>query len=180
MNLVSPGLMAGAIWEELYFDSLAPLAEPGLAAEGMRLADVGSGAGFPGLVLALARPDLAIALVESNQKKGKFLQAAVAQLAPGRVTVVNMDVHEYAAHAGARRFDLVTFKAFAAAAACVDIGRKLAKPGGTLLLYKGADITVETNEAKNRFPTGIYRVMPYQLPVSGKERNLILVSSKSK
>jgi 16S rRNA (guanine527-N7)-methyltransferase len=70
INLVSPKTLPDA-WERHFLDSLQilPLLPPGPA----QLYDLGSGAGFPGLVLAMARPDLAVTLIESDQKKGAFL-----------------------------------------------------------------------------------------------------------
>ena len=60
---------------------------PHLPTAGHRLADIGSGGGVPGIVLAIARPDAAVTLVESTQKKADFLSAAVAALGLGNVMV---------------------------------------------------------------------------------------------
>lgn len=72
INLVSPTTLPHA-WERHFIDSLQLLP---LIPEGARtLYDLGSGAGFPGLVLAVARADLSVSLIESDQKKGAFLSA---------------------------------------------------------------------------------------------------------
>lgn len=72
INLVSPTTLPHA-WERHFIDSLQLLP---LIPEGARtLYDLGSGAGFPGLVLAVARTDLSVSLIESDQKKGAFLSA---------------------------------------------------------------------------------------------------------
>ena len=176
MNLVSAGLLAAGIWEELYFDSLVPLAEPGLVPERARVADIGSGAGIPGMLLALARPDLKVVLVDSIRKKALFLQAAVAQLAPDRVKVLHDRVEALYGRKSLAGSDLVTFKAFAAVAECMEIGRRLVRPGGRILLYKGGDVAEELAAARKKYPAFTYRTIPYRLPISGKERNLMVVT----
>jgi 16S rRNA (guanine527-N7)-methyltransferase len=176
MNLVSAGLLATGIWEELYFDSLVPLAESGLVPEKARVADIGSGAGIPGMLLALARPDLRVVLVDSIRKKALFLQAAVAKLAKDRIKVLNDRVETLYGRKSLAGSDLVTFKAFAAAEECVDIGRRLVRPGGRIVLYKGGSVAEELAVARQKFPAFTYRTIPYRLPVSGKERNLVVVT----
>jgi 16S rRNA (guanine527-N7)-methyltransferase len=176
MNLVSPALLAGAVWEELYFDSLVPLAESGLVPQGARVADIGSGAGIPGMLLALARPDLRVTLVDSIRKKTLFLLAAAGQLAPQQVKVLNERVEALYGRTPPAQSDLVTFKAFAAAVECVAIGKQLVRPGGRLLLYKGGEVAEELAAARQKFPALTYRIIPYRLPVSGKERNLVVVT----
>lgn len=71
INLVSPSTLPGA-WERHFADS-AQIARY-LPEEPIRLADLGSGAGFPGLVLAMMRPDLDVHLIESDERKAEFLR----------------------------------------------------------------------------------------------------------
>ena len=72
-----------------YLDSLAPLRLEGLFARGARLIDVGSGAGFPGLPLAIARPDLRVTLLDALQKRISFLSAVVEDLGLTNVRLVH-------------------------------------------------------------------------------------------
>ena len=74
VSLVGPAF-SGEIFERHYAESLAAL--PLLPAGPFRLLDLGSGAGFPGLVLAAARPDCEVVLVEARERKWAFLQSAV-------------------------------------------------------------------------------------------------------
>ncbi|MCB1537583.1 MAG: 16S rRNA (guanine(527)-N(7))-methyltransferase RsmG [Rhodospirillales bacterium] len=84
INLVAPSTL-GDVWGRHFADSLQIL---DFVPPGAVVADIGSGAGFPGLVLAIARPDVHVHLVESDQKKGTFL------LAVSRETgAKNVDVH---------------------------------------------------------------------------------------
>ena len=77
---------------------------------GASVADLGSGAGLPGLVLAIGRPDLRITLVEPLQRRTTFLTEVVDELGPDRVQVVRGRAEEL--H-GRRRFDVVTARALA-------------------------------------------------------------------
>ena len=69
----------------LYMDSLAPLVQGSLFPRGSSLVDVGSGAGFPGLPLAIARPDLNVLLVDSLGKRVAFLRAVIDSLKEGQL-----------------------------------------------------------------------------------------------
>lgn len=90
INLISPGTMKDS-WARHFQDSLQilPLVPDGPA----RLYDLGSGAGFPGLVLAIARPDLAVTLIESDAKKCAFLQA-VSRETGVKVTIDNCRIEQ--------------------------------------------------------------------------------------
>jgi 16S rRNA (guanine527-N7)-methyltransferase len=80
-----------------------------IAREG-RLADVGSGAGFPGLVLAMANPGLFVSLIESNSKKAAFLSEAARKMGLNNVKIVRSRVEEFSS--GPEAFDFVTSRAF--------------------------------------------------------------------
>lgn len=116
-------------------DSLAVLPHLPLAVEGARLADAGSGAGLPGIPLALARPRWRVVLAESSQKKAAFLRQAVIELA-----LHNVEVHEGRVEAWRPQplFDLVISRAFAALEEFIAACRHLLAPGGTLVAMTGA------------------------------------------
>jgi 16S rRNA (guanine527-N7)-methyltransferase len=117
-------------------DSLAVLPHLAFAPAGARLADVGSGAGLPGIPLALARPDWNVALVESNEKKAAFLQQAKIELA-----LSNVQVHAVRAEAWrpAERVAVVISRAFAEIADFVAACKHLLMPGGVIAAMKGKD-----------------------------------------
>lgn len=112
-------------------DSLAVL--PHL--QGPRVLDVGSGAGLPGIPLALARPDMQFTLLDSNNKKTRFMTQAVTELGLPNVTVVQCRVEDYQAPT---LFDTVITRAFAAVAEVAAATGRLCAPQGQLLLMKGA------------------------------------------
>jgi 16S rRNA (guanine527-N7)-methyltransferase len=115
-------------------DSLATL--PHLGGDGpLRLADVGSGAGLPGIPLALACPSWRVTLNERSAKKAAFLRQAKLEL-----ILPNVDVHEGPVEQWQprERFDCVISRAFAALSAFVSSCRHLLAPGGVLAAMKGA------------------------------------------
>ena len=124
------------IVREGFLDSLAclPLVPP----EARRALDVGSGAGFPGLPLKLARPDLSFTLVEASRKKATFLQHIVRQLGMAGVRVVQRRAEELAAdpeEAGA--YDLALARAVAPPPDQGRLVRPFLRPGGLFLVQIG-------------------------------------------
>jgi len=100
-----------------------------------RIADLGSGAGFPGLVLAAALPEAEVALVEANGRKCAFLERAAAQMGLTNVAVVPARAESWTAGIGTR--DLVTARALAPLAVLVEYAAPLLAEGGALLAWKG-------------------------------------------
>lgn len=148
-------------------DSLAVL--PHLGAAG-RLADIGSGGGLPGIPLAIARPQLKVALVESSQKKSAFQQQAKIEL-----DLANVSVHCVRAEAWqpAEKFDAVIARAFSDLAEFVQLSGHLLAPGGALLAMKG----VHPYEEIAQLPTGWHVAEVTALHVPGVEgaRHLVRV-----
>jgi len=110
---------------------------PHLPAGAHRLADIGSGGGVPGIVLAIARPDAAVTLVESTRKKSDFLRRSVAELELDNVTV---DARRAEALGRAERresFDVVVARAVATLPWLVEWMLPLARKGGLMLAMKG-------------------------------------------
>jgi 16S rRNA (guanine527-N7)-methyltransferase len=120
----------------LLLDSLLFL--PALPAVASPLLDIGSGAGVPGIVLALARPQWAVHLVEANRRRANFLRQAVRRLALAAVTI-----HEARAESLAGRADLaggfaaVTARAVARPEAMVSLARPFLRPDGRLVVGVG-------------------------------------------
>ena len=121
-------------------DSLAmhPYVEA-IAARGGALADLGTGAGLPGIPLAIVRPGLRVTLVESNGKKARFMREAVRQLG-----LTNARVAESRAEAldEAGRYDQLTARAMDTLAGIVRVGGHLLRPGGVL-----ADVALAASAA---------------------------------
>lgn len=103
--------------------------------DGLRLLDIGSGGGVPGLPLAIARPSWRCVLIDASQKKAAFLQQAAIELALPNVEAVNARIEDYTPGA---RFDVVISRAFSDLATFARAGLRLLAPGGRLYAMKGA------------------------------------------
>jgi 16S rRNA (guanine527-N7)-methyltransferase len=101
-----------------------------------RIADLGSGAGFPGLALAIALPEAHVALVESVSRKGAFLERAARALELDNVTVVPARAESW--RDGLAANDLVTARALAPLGVVLEYAAPLLEPGGMVVAWKGA------------------------------------------
>jgi 16S rRNA (guanine527-N7)-methyltransferase len=149
-------------------DSLAVLPHLPLGAGAQRLADAGSGAGLPGIPLALARPQWQIALIESNQKKAAFLRQAVIELG-----LANVEVHAERVETWrpARGYALVIARAFAELADFVDACRHLLARGGVLAAMKGRRPDKELRALPRQVKA---EVIALRAPLVEAERHLVL------
>ena len=113
--------------------------------EGSTVADVGSGAGLPGLVWALVRPDLTITLIEPLLRRATFLSEAVVELSlEDRVQVLRARAEDVTP----RRFDVVTARAVARLPQLLTWTLPLASVGGVVLALKGSSAAQEVEEAE--------------------------------
>jgi len=137
---------------------------------GPSVLDVGSGAGLPGIPLAIASPALAVTLLDSSHKKTAFLQQAVAELALANATVVNARIESWRTDA---RFDTIVSRAFAELGEFVCAAACLLAPGGTIAAMKG----VHPHEEIERLPAGfrVREVVRLDVPLLDAERHLVLV-----
>ncbi len=113
-----------------FAESLALFTVPDLFAGNLRCADVGSGAGFPGLPLAIARPDLSWTLIERTKKKAAFLSYASAMLGLSNVAVISADAETITEH-----YDVVVSRAVAPSPQWRRTLASLCKKNGTIVLY---------------------------------------------
>ncbi len=145
-------------------DSLAVLGQ----LRGLAVADVGSGAGFPGLPLAIADPDRRFTLVESTVKKAKFLLHAAARLDLPNVEVVPLRAESYRPP---RPFDSVIARALGTLSEFVRVAGHLAGPGGRLLAMKGKVPEAEIRELPAAWKA--VAVHPVSVPGLDAERCLV-------
>jgi 16S rRNA (guanine527-N7)-methyltransferase len=117
-----------------------------LLPEGVTLADLGSGAGLPGLVVALVRPDLRVTLVEPLLRRTTFLEEAVAALGADNVEVVRARAEELHGH---RTFDVVTSRALAPLPRLLAWSMPLVTKTGQVLALKGSSAAAEITEARD-------------------------------
>ncbi|MHB9112263.1 MAG: 16S rRNA (guanine(527)-N(7))-methyltransferase RsmG [Thermoleophilia bacterium] len=102
------------------------------------IVDVGSGAGFPGLPLAIAHPEKSFSLLESNSKKCDFIDVAVKLLELHNVKTIRSRSEESALGENRDRFDLAVARAVGSLAVVIEYVLPLVKPGGGALLQRGA------------------------------------------
>ena len=135
---------------------------------GQRVADVGSGAGFPGIPLAIVRPGLQFALVESTGKKCRFLEHVRDALSLGNVEVVQSRAEAYKPTV---RFDTVLARAVGPIAELVRNAGALVAGGGRMLAMKGRYPEDELTRKLNGWK--VVAVHPLQVPGLGEERHLV-------
>lgn len=122
-----------------------------LVPEGSSVCDVGSGAGLPGIVMAVRRPDLAVTLVEPLLRRTTFLDEAVASLDLENVEVVRSRAE--ALH-GIRTFDVVTSRAVAPMTRLSEWSLPLVRTGGLFLAMKGSSVQAELDAAMSAIRSG--------------------------
>lgn len=105
--------------------------------------DVGSGAGFPGVVVALLRPDLEVTLMEAMERRVEWLDVVVEELGLDNVTVRRARAEEVG-----EKYDVVTARALANLSKLVRLTAKLVRPGGAILALKGSRAEAEVEEAR--------------------------------
>jgi len=137
--------------------------------KGGSLLDVGSGAGLPGIPVAIASPNMAVTLLDTNSKKTRFLQQAKAELDLENVTVVHARVEE----AELPKFAMVTARAFASIEDIIDLTGQHCDDAGSLLLMKGVRSDDELETIGSGFK--LRDVLPLDVPGCEGERHLIRI-----
>lgn len=151
-------------------DSLAIL--PYMA--GATLLDVGTGAGLPGIPLAIVRPKLVVTLLDSNSKKTRFLQQVKAELALDNITVVHARIEQ----AKLPKFAMITARAFAKIDQIIDLAGRHCDDAGSLLLMKATKPKDELPTVMGEFT--LQQVAFLDVPGCSGERHLVhLVKTKA-
>jgi 16S rRNA (guanine527-N7)-methyltransferase len=117
----------------------------------LTVCDVGSGAGLPGLVIAIRRPDLRVTLVEPLLRRTSFLEEATARLGLGNVEVLRARAEGLA---GRRTFDVVTSRAVAPMDRLTGWSLPLVRTGGSFLAMKGSSVQAELDLASKAIAAG--------------------------
>lgn len=123
-------------WKVHVADSLTGLEVPELR-EAARIADIGSGAGFPGLVLAVAIPQAEVDLIESISRKCAFIERAAKEAGIANAQVLNARSEDLAAGEARETYDVVTARAVGRLSTLAELASPLLKPNGILIAWKG-------------------------------------------
>lgn len=144
------------------------------------LADIGSGAGFPGIPLKICYPHLQLTIVDSLNKRIQFLQHVVDELGLENVQLLHGRAEDLARQSGLRdSFDLVTARAVARMAVLNEFCLPFAKPGGMFVAMKGSDPKDELQEAAfslSELKGKCIKTPQFVLPMEQSERHLVIAN----
>jgi 16S rRNA (guanine527-N7)-methyltransferase len=169
---VAEGLILDSIYPERFI--------PG----GQGVLDLGTGAGFPGVPLRIARPDLSMTLVDARRKKVSFLQYVIRELGLSGVSARHVRAEDLAGKG--LHFDTVITRAVSSLHQLIPLAMPLVRKGGGFIAMKGAGWADELDALRQgggvrigneEYPAGrlAIRVETYRLPASGMERALVMV-----
>ena len=139
---------------------------------GKRLIDIGTGAGLPGIPLAIYRPDMEFVLLDSNAKKTRFVQQAILELRLKNVSVIHSRVEDYRPTEG---FDTVVCRAFSNMGSIMQLTAHLLNEDGLLLAMKGQQPDDELEALSQP-----YHIVPIVVPHVEAERCLVCISTGEK
>jgi 16S rRNA (guanine527-N7)-methyltransferase len=167
-NLTSINDLEEQVWLHI-IDSLSI----GNYLHGSRVIDVGTGAGLPGIPLALTYPDKHFVLLDSNSKKTRFLTQVILELKINNIEVVHARCEDYKT---ANLFDSILSRAFSSIAVMLEKTRSLAAPDGQFLAMKG----VYPQEELDALPSGFELLGVHKLIIKGlaAERHLVCIKRK--
>ena len=158
------------------------LLKPGLIPDGARVADIGTGAGVPGIPLAIMRPDLRVVLVDSLRKRTVFLTEAVERLGLANVEVVWSRAEDLGHKPEFReRYDVVLARAVAALNVLAELCLPLVKPGGAFLALKGPRGQEELAQAQTAIALlggGGATLLEAELPLQPELRAILRINKR--
>jgi 16S rRNA (guanine527-N7)-methyltransferase len=158
-----------------FLDSVAMLTLADL--KGKKMADIGTGAGFPGMPLRIVEPSLRLTLLDSLNKRIDFLKEVCADLGLNDVDCIHGRAEEFAAN-HREDYDIVTSRAVANLQMLSELCLPLVKVGGYFLSMKAVDSEEEVNAAKNAIKTlggQIEKVVDYAIPGTDVQHRLIFI-----
>ena len=170
--------------EEIYlkhfYDSLTLIKAYSLNGN-LKLLDIGTGAGFPGIVLKIFYPDLELTLLDSNHKKIAFLEVVIKELNLKNVTCINSRA-ENLPKTYREYFDIVTSRAVAHLRILLELSIPYLKVGGKLIAMKGLseEEIKESTKILEKLDSTIVDTIKFNLPIEGSNRSLVIVQKNKK
>ena len=145
------------------------------------LCDIGTGAGFPGIVLKIAFPDLKVTLIDSTEKKCNFLKLVITKLTLKDIEVINARAEEYSKE-NREKYDIVTSRAVAPLKHLLEYSVPLVKVNGNYIAMK-SDITKELegiSKYEDKLSLSDKKILKFTLPIEESTRTLIRYTKKEK
>ncbi|MCS7194883.1 MAG: 16S rRNA (guanine(527)-N(7))-methyltransferase RsmG [Meiothermus sp.] len=179
MNLTSVRDERGIILKH-FVDSLTCLLYPGFVS-GMEVVDVGTGAGFPGLPLAIVRPDLRFCLLDATRKKVRFVASAVEGLSLRNAEALWGRAEELAQGVKRETFHVAVARAVSSLPVVAELTLPLVRVGGFVLLQKGPEVEGELGHSKGaleKLGGVLEEVLSLSLPVGGEARRLVVLRKR--
>lgn len=164
-------------WEKNLWDSLAPIIDYDLTDK--KIIDVGTGAGFPGLLIALTFPQSQVVLMDSTSKKINFLNSFIAKLQLKNVTTLINRAEVIGKHLNHReKYDFVTIRAVAQIPVCLEYSLPLLKQGGISILYRG-NLSPEEKDSMekiaNKLGGKVIKITNQNTPINDNIRHCIYI-----
>lgn len=154
-----------------FYDSLTILKVIDLSKE-VSFCDIGTGAGFPGIVIKIAFPNVKVILIEAMQKRVKFLEQVIEELGLKDIEVINARAEEYAL-THREKYDIVTARAVADINILLEYCIPIIKTSGCFVAMKGKKETISSNALKY-LDCNLEKLETFNLPNDSGERNLYL------
>lgn len=170
-----------AVFARHFLDSLTlvPIIEDQVGSGSIRLIDVGSGGGLPGLALAIVRPRWNITLLDSTRKKVRVLETFIDELALDNVTAIwgrAEDIGDQPAHR--EQYDVAVARAVAELRELAEYCLPFVRVGGVMIAPKGADIDEEVAVAKHALDVlgaRLQDVVPIQVPTLNEPQTVLII-----
>jgi len=167
-GLIGPS-EADRIWSR-HIENCLPIAP--FLNEGSTVADIGSGAGLPGIVIALARPDLVITLIEPLKRRVEFLQEVVAELElTESVTILNSKAEKVRT-----QYQHTTARAVAPLDRLIESTLHLLKPGGSMIALKGERASEEIRALPEKITAKPIKVELQEVEFEGQLSRIVIVT----
>ncbi|HLR53557.1 MAG TPA: 16S rRNA (guanine(527)-N(7))-methyltransferase RsmG [Pseudogracilibacillus sp.] len=171
--------------EEVYlkhfYDSISPLFYTTFEA-GSKVCDIGAGAGFPSIPMLIVQPDIHVTIIDSLQKRIRFLERLIERLGLTNVTLVHGRAEETGQNSLYReKYDVVFARAVAKLNVLAEYCLPLCKVGGTFIALKGSHVATELEEAKKAYQAlgeASIHEKTFQLPKEASERSIVFATKR--